>query len=448
LSPEDDSDNIYGSMTHSGAAGEAVPPPRPNSQPPNADGGELYGASEIVPRAQPPPRPTSAAPRAAPPRPPPAAAEEDDGELYMAMESTKSVATLVDEIGDGEMGFDVGGETSVATVGQRAALTALAAMVSNDVQARHAAVAAGAVAAVAELVQDAADSGVSASTVPVLADGMDCLASFYENGKPRVPFAKLDESLQACQAVLKLPASAEPGFGFAVGRAGDLLELFSNNCDESRVQAVLNLGVVARVIEACASADLQEALPHVKLVGNLVSGSEKQTQVLVDAGVVAVLSTTLAVVARSDALNKAACFALSNVAAGTDAQSAAIVADPQLIPRVAAVLGQSSSSAKTKTEALHALQNICDSDSQAAYQMLMGANIVSLLCANGMQAKTGHPNVALETLFSLLEWGAESGGANPVLAAAAACNAKAAVATLTGHPDFGESAKEVMQALQ
>ena len=57
--------------------------------------------------------------------------------------------------------------------------------------------------------------------------------------------------------------------------------------------------------------------------------------------------------------------------------------EASLITRVVAVL-KSSTSDKTKAEALHAIQNICDSNDEAALKSLVATDVVAQLCANDM----------------------------------------------------------------
>jgi importin subunit alpha-6/7 len=58
--------------------------------------------------------------------------------------------------------------------------------------------------------------------------------------------------------------------------------------DDSRIQMVIDTGVYHKLIELAKSENLDHALttPLVRTLGNCVTGSDKQTQLLVDAGVI------------------------------------------------------------------------------------------------------------------------------------------------------------------
>jgi importin subunit alpha-6/7 len=58
--------------------------------------------------------------------------------------------------------------------------------------------------------------------------------------------------------------------------------------DDSRIQLVIDSGVYHKLIELAKSNNLEHPLtiPLVRTLGNCVTGSDKQTQMLVDAGVI------------------------------------------------------------------------------------------------------------------------------------------------------------------
>ena len=68
--------------------------------------------------------------------------------------------------------------------------------------------------------------------------------------------------------------------------------------------------------------------------------------------------------------------------------------EASLITRVVAVL-KSSTSDKTKAEALHAIQNICDSNDEAALKSLVATDVVAQ-----MQASLGYVSLSQTTCTS------------------------------------------------
>ena len=89
--------------------------------------------------------------------------------------------------------------------------------------------------------------------------------------------------------------------------------------DDSRIQAVVDCaGLVVRLVELLGVPGTNIITPALRTVGNIVSGNDQHTQAALDAGLIKQMPVLLQSPKR--AIRKEACWVLSNVAAGTQAQ--------------------------------------------------------------------------------------------------------------------------------
>jgi len=81
-------------------------------------------------------------------------------------------------------------------------------------------------------------------------------------------------------------------------------------------------------------------LPALRVVGNIVTGNESQTQLIIDNNALPSLLTLLS--STNDGVRKDTCWAISNITAGTEEQIQAVI-DSDIIPKVISLLKDDSS---------------------------------------------------------------------------------------------------------
>ena len=122
-----------------------------------------------------------------------------------------------------------------------------------------------------------------------------------------------------------------------------------------RIQSVLDHGVVASLIAMLKSDDTGVMMPALRSLGNIVSGSDMQTQAVLDANL---LDTCLVLLqaTKKKSIRKETCWTLSNVAAGTSSQLDQLMEREDIL---SLVLGQMSSGAEfdVRKEAVWVLSN-------------------------------------------------------------------------------------------
>lgn len=98
-----------------------------------------------------------------------------------------------------------------------------------------------------------------------------------------------------------------------------------------RIQAVLETGILPRIIELLSHPSPSVQTPSLRTVGNIVTGDEDQTQMVIQHGGLALFRQLLEHPKRG--IRKECCWAISNVTAGTREQIQAVL-DADLLPPV------------------------------------------------------------------------------------------------------------------
>jgi importin subunit alpha-1 len=169
--------------------------------------------------------------------------------------------------------------------------------------------------------------------------------------------------------------------------------------DNSRIQSVVDLGVIPTLLAMLQSTKNQFIVPALRTLGNIVSGNDKQTQAVIDALVIPALLPLLQHAKKN--IRKEACWMISNIAAGTSVQLQALLSTPDVLPRV---LAQMSSSAEwdVRKEASWVISNIATGGSKAHIRLLVEHGAVQPVCDLLEVGEARMLLMALETLECLL----------------------------------------------
>lgn len=108
---------------------------------------------------------------------------------------------------------------------------------------------------------------------------------------------------------------------------------------ETHIQAVCDTaGLVPRLVQLAGSNDKASVVPSLRTVGNLITGSDSQTQFVLDQGLIQIIPKLLQ--SRHANVVKETCWAVSNITAGT-AQQAMVVQNANIIPTIIQILKSS-----------------------------------------------------------------------------------------------------------
>ncbi|RYG52227.1 hypothetical protein EON67_01710 [archaeon] len=130
------------------------------------------------------------------------------------------------------------------------------------------------------------------------------------------------------------------------------LSYLTDGDDPALLQCALEAGVCSRLAVLLRHPSANIVTPALRVVGNIVTGDEIQTQVMINVGA---LESLLAVLSGSRKnLRKEACWAISNIMAGNTAQIQAVL-DTGIVAKLVDLL--SNGSLEVRREACWALSN-------------------------------------------------------------------------------------------
>ncbi len=142
--------------------------------------------------------------------------------------------------------------------------------------------------------------------------------------------------------------------------------------------------------------------PALRSVGNIVTGDDVQTQVIINCGALSCLLSLLS--SNKDGIRKEACWTISNITAGNSAQIQAVI-DANIIPPLIHLL--SNGDLKTRKEACWAISNATSGGLQKPEQIRY---LVSQACIRPLCDLLACPDnkiiqVALDGLENILKVG-------------------------------------------
>ncbi len=170
--------------------------------------------------------------------------------------------------------------------------------------------------------------------------------------------------------------------------------------DDKTIDAVVAFpGVVKRCVELMGHEALTVVTPALRIIGNLISGTDRQTQAAVDAHALRAIVPLLTNAKRN--VRREACWAVSNVAAGTLQQISAMMLVPGLVQGV--IKNLKTGEWNVRKEACWVVFNVATTGTPEHVRQLVAAEAVAPLAA---MLECDDPRilcVALDAVAAVLE---------------------------------------------
>lgn len=134
-----------------------------------------------------------------------------------------------------------------------------------------------------------------------------------------------------------------------------------------KIDRVMSTGVTAQLIQLLEDKSSPLLTPIIRCLGNFVTGSDVQTQAVLDAGILNHLSQLLGSSKRT--IQKETCWLASNITAGTHEQIFMLMHQPGVMKQL--IFNAMEASWETRKEALWALSNICTTGNEKHVEALV-----------------------------------------------------------------------------
>ena len=222
--------------------------------------------------------------------------------------------------------------------------------------------------------------------------------SNFCRGKPQPNLSHVSPAVPILAQILRSPTSDN-------GAKTDALWALSyiSDGDDDRIQAVIVSGVLD-VLIAILGDEPNLATPALRTVGNLVSGNDDQTQAVIDAGLMFQMETLLNSSKRM--IRKEACWVLSNIAAGTEAQISTVLKLPKGGMQRVIEMAQSSEW-EVRKEAIWVVSNIATGGSESQIMSVVEAGGIDAVCSILSVNDTKMLLVALDAIEQILKLGSQ-----------------------------------------
>jgi hypothetical protein len=178
-----------------------------------------------------------------------------------------------------------------------------------------------------------------------------------------------------------------------------------------KIQEVINSGVCRRLVELLLHQSPSVLVPALRTVGNIVTGDDMQTQIIINCGALPCLLNLLTT-SHKKSIKKEACWTISNITAGTKEQIQTVV-DAGIVPPLIHLLA--TAEFDIKKEAAWAISNATSGGTNEQIKYLVSQGAIKPLCDLLSCSDARIVTVALEGLENILKVGEaekELGGAN------------------------------------
>ncbi|KAH3760196.1 Importin subunit alpha-1 [Pelomyxa schiedti] len=175
---------------------------------------------------------------------------------------------------------------------------------------------------------------------------------------------------------------------------------FITEGSNDKVQAVVESGVCSRVVELLMHPLPRVQAPALRIVGNVVAGSDVHTQVIINLAALPCLHALLG--SSKPVIRKEACWALSNILAGPPNHVAAVI-NAGIVPTLIGLM--QTGSPEIKVEATWCVSNAASAGDLQQVRYFVKQGCIPLLCDMLLLQDSSCICVALNALEKILKCG-------------------------------------------
>jgi importin subunit alpha-6/7 len=177
----------------------------------------------------------------------------------------------------------------------------------------------------------------------------------------------------------------------------------SSTTHEVILDLIINSDCLPKLLQIMNRTDNEEIiLAGIHIFGNISTGSDQQTQQLIEVGVCPILRQNID--HQNKAIQKYTLWTISNISAGTSTQIQSII-DSDIVPKIFQLF-QNESPINLQQEAMWVISNIASTGvhPQVLYLVELGCIGVCNLVLEGIGGTLRLTLLALETILSILAW--------------------------------------------
>ena len=175
-----------------------------------------------------------------------------------------------------------------------------------------------------------------------------------------------------------------------------------------KIQAVIEAGVARRLVQVLMHKSASVKTPALRTVGNIVTGDDVQTQVIMNCQVLQCLLTLL--VNSKKSIRKEACWTISNITAGNPEQIELVINANIFPPLISALKHEDFDIQK---EAAWAISNATSGGTAAQIRYLANQGVIPPLCDLFTCPDPKIVLVAMEGIENILAVGKEDAASDP-----------------------------------
>jgi len=169
---------------------------------------------------------------------------------------------------------------------------------------------------------------------------------------------------------------------------------------KDRVDAIISVGVCRRAVELLESANYLVVIPALRLVGNICTGTNEQTDFILECDVLSRLNKLLEHPRKN--IRKETCWTFSNITAGYSKQIEKVISEGS-IERLVHMWHMTGTEPEIKQEITWALRNALATSEPTQLGYIVEKGVLNVLCGMVTPQQMTSPRILLVAVEGLLQ---------------------------------------------